>query len=446
MPAPTREIELPYNYEPRSYQMPLWEYLEGGGKRAAAVWHRRAGKDLFAINWLATQALQRVGTYWHILPTYRQARKVVWEGRTREGVRFLDAFGPSAPNPGPLIERARDDEMTLWLKNGSMYQCIGADEPDRLVGANPVGIVFSEFSVMNPVAWEYIRPILVENGGFAIFIYTPRGRNHGWKLLQRARAHEDWFAQVLTVDDTRAVALADIDAERRAGMPEELVQQEFYCSFDAPLVGSYFGDAMTDLFNRGKIATVPHDPGRQVHTFWDIGVSDSCVIWFVQEAGAEVRIIDLYASQGHGADHYALELQKRPYVYGRHYVPHDAKQRDFSSGKSTIDALRALGIIARVVPRVSIPDRINAARLLLPRCTFDEEKCEIGIEALKQYRKQRLEDVLDPDGKPVFRDAPVHDWTSHYADALCTGAVGLRNPPPPRREGERAPRAPGAIV
>lgn len=443
----SQQITLPYKYRLRPYQESLWGFLEGGGRYAAEVWHRRAGKDLFTINWLACQAMQRVGLYWHVLPTYRQGRKVVWEGRTKEGVRFLDAFGPGAPQPGPLIERSRDDEMTLWLRNGSMFQVVGADEPDRLVGANPLGAGFSEYSVMNPQAWEYIRPILMENGGFAIFIFTPRGRNHGWKLLQMARQNPDWHAQVLTVDDTGAVSPEEIEAARRSGMSDEMIQQEFRCSFDAPLVGSYFGDQMTEAFNSGRICPVSHDPSLPVDTGWDIGVSDSTVIWFAQRAAGQVRLIDLAWGAGQGADYYAREIHRRDYVYGDHFLPHDVKQRQFgqTGAKTILEALRRLNVRGRVVPRVSIPDRINAARMLLPRCVFDEKACEIGIEALKQYRKQQLDGVLDPEGKPVFRDTPVHDWTSHYADAFCSLAVGMRTPIT-RDEGSPPPRAPMAIV
>jgi len=415
-------ITVPVDWSPRDYQMPLWEALEGGVKRACVVWHRRAGKDLFSLNWLCTQIFQRVGIYWHVLPTYRQGRQIVWEGKTYEGRPFLSHF------PEETIIRQRDDEMTLWFSNGSRYQVIGADDPDRLVGANPVGIVFSEWSIMMPRVWELTWPILAENDGFAIFIYTPRGRNHGFRTLENAKKSPDWYHQVLSVDDTHAVDLKVIEEARAAGMPKEMIQQEFWVSFDAPLAGSYWGDQIEDARNDGRIGKVPWEPLAQVTTAWDLGIGDSTAIWFVQQIGKEVRIIDYYSASGVGLEHYAKVLSERPYVYRDHLFPHDAAVRELGSGKSRIEMLRSMGIKCKLVKRVSVNDGINAVRALLPKCYFDEVKCEKqkGIQALREYTKERLAGEQDADGQPIYRDKPRHDWTSHPADALRTLAVGLK--------------------
>lgn len=200
--------------------------MMGGGKRAVAVWHRRAGKDLTALDITKRQSFKRVGTYFHCFPAFNQARRVMWDGMDGQGRKFIDRFSS-------IAKKTNSTEMKIELINGSQWQLIGADNYDTVVGANPIGIVFSEWAISDryPLAWDYFRPMLVENGGWAIFIYTPRGRNHGWGLYNMALHNDDWFSEILTVKDTNAVSEADIEKERLAGMPEDLIQQEFYCSF-----------------------------------------------------------------------------------------------------------------------------------------------------------------------------------------------------------------------
>jgi len=408
-------IKVPIDWAPRPYQVPLWKYFEGGGKRAVAVWHRRAGKDLSSINWCAVSAMTRPGLYWHLFPTYNQGRKIAWDGMTRDGRKFLDHF------PKEMHEAVNNTEMRLTLKNGSIYQVVGTDNVDRLVGANPVGVVFSEYSLQDPRAWNYIRPILAENGGWALFIYTARGRNHGYDLLNVAKKNETWFQQVLTVDDTRAIPKDAVDEERASGMPEEMIQQEFYCSFDAPLVGSYYGNAMAKLLADSHLGKIPYDPVLDVHTSWDLGVGDSTSIIFFQMAANEIRIIDYYENSGEGLPHYIKTLREREYVYGDHFAPHDIKVRDFSTGKSRIEVARELGIKFNIVANLRIDDGIEAVRSVLPRCYFNEAKTEHLIEALRQYRKD-----FDEKNK-VFRDKPKHDWTSHPSDAMRYLALGIRD-------------------
>jgi phage terminase large subunit len=368
-----------------------------------------------------------VGLYWHVLPTYNQGRKVVWEGRTRDGRAFLDHF-PGADNigPGEIITRKRDDAMSLWFANGSQYQVIGAEEPDRLVGANPVGIIFSEWSVMPPRVWEFLRPILAENGGWVVFIYTPRGRNHGHRTFKMAQNNKAWFAEKLTVDQTHAIPMEAVDEDREAGMPDELIQQEYYCSFDAPLVGAYYGEQMSAMMEQERIGVIPHEPERPVTTAWDLGVADATAIWFHQLVGHEHRLIDYYQSSGVGLDHYAKVLSEKPYTYSEHLVPHDATVRELGTGKSRLEVARKLGLNMRVVPKLPLADGISAVRFLLPKVWIDEEKCATGIEGLRQYTKERILDEEGSDGEALFRDKPLHNWASHPADGLRTLAVGLR--------------------
>ena len=221
------DVTIPYKFSPRSYQVPFLQAMDSGTKRACWVVHRRGGKDKTAINFTAKKAFQRVGAYYHCLPTYNQARKVLWDAIDKDGFRMMDHI------PEALRAKTNQAEMKINLINGSIWQAIGADNYDAVVGANPIGLIMSEWAVSDnyPKAWDYFRPILAENGGWAVFIYTPRGRNHGFQLYQDALRNPDWFCQLLTVDDTQAINPADIQAERDAGMSEDMIQQEFYCSF-----------------------------------------------------------------------------------------------------------------------------------------------------------------------------------------------------------------------
>ena len=404
-------IEIPYQWDPRPYQKPVWKYLQNGGKRAVLVWHRRSGKDAVCIHWTTQAAIQRPGVYWHMLPTQRQGRKVIWEGVTRDGRRILDAW------PKEIVKRKREDEMMIELVNGSVWYVVGSDNYDALVGTNPVGVVFSEYSLTDPKAWDYIRPILAENDGWALFPYTPRGRNHGYDLYTMARKNPSWYCEVLTVEDTRAISLDAVEEEHQAGMSEEMVQQEFYCSFDAPLQGAYYANQMANALQGGRITTVPHDPNIKVETWWDLGIDDSTAIWFVQRVGKAIHVIDYYENSGEALSHYVKVLDDRGYVYSEHILPHDVRARELGTGKSREDVLKSLGIKVRVAPNLRVEDGIEAVRGLLPRCWFDETRCERGIEALRQYRKEY------DDRNKTFRQRPLHDWTSHACDAFRIGAV-----------------------
>jgi phage terminase large subunit len=425
-------ITLPHNYTPRLYQLDAWKHFQGPqeGKRGVAVWHRRAGKDLFAINMIQTKVIERVGLYWHMLPTYKQGRSIVWNGKTREGRPFLDHFHPD------LVETKRDTDMLVRFQNGSIYQVVGTDDIDSLVGTNPVGVVFSEYSLHDPGAWDYIRPILAENGGWALFIYTARGKNHGYKMLNMSKANRKWFSQVLVAgnqgtkreDGTPVISDEVIQEERDSGMDEHMIQQEFYCSFEAPMVGSYYGTQMARAEKENRICNVPHETKLMVDTYWDLGVADSTTIWFVQTYGMESRIINYYENSGEGLAHYAKVLKGQvqgmeicgEYTYGRHYAPHDIEVREFTSGKSRIDAAKSMGIKFSVVKQHEVEDGIEQVRNILGQCWFDEKNCEKGISALRSYRKEYDEK------KKTFKNNPLHDWSSHGADAFRMFAMGKR--------------------
>jgi len=410
-------LTIPYNYQPRPYQLPILKALDSGIKRAVAVWHRRSGKEKTFINYVCKAAFQRVGTYFYMFPTYAQAKKVLWDGRDREGFPFMGHI------PREVIKHKNETELRVELVNGSAIQLIGTDNIDSVLGTNPVGCVFSEYAMQDPRAWDYMRPILRENGGWSIFDYTPRGKNHGYSLYQMAKDNPEWFAEVLTIDHTKAISHADIDKERAEGMSEELIQQEYYCSFEGVQVGSYYGKQLQQAESDKRIGRVPFESGLGVETWWDLGIGDSTAIWFTQSVNREIRVIDYYEASGEGLPHYVKKLQEKPYVYSGHYAPHDIQVRELGSGRSRKETAESLGIVFQVVKNLPIDDGIEAARTILSRCWFDREKCSRGLDALASYHKAYDDKLKD------WKSYPQHDWASHAADAFRYLAVGHKTTP-----------------
>lgn len=417
------EIQIPHNWNPRPYQMPAWQFMQNGGRRLALVWHRRAGKDNFSLNWTAYALMTQPGLYWHMAPTAAQARKIIWDGRNKEGVKYIDQAFPKA-----LRTKVNDTEMKIELANGSLWQCVGSDNYDSLVGSNPRGIVFSEYSLADPIAWDYFRPMLLENNGWAIFIYTPRGKNHGFSLYEQAKQSPDWLAQLLTAKDTGVFAEGEIERERaeialNRGTDEAnaIINQEYYCSFSAALLGSYYGTLLDRAEQEGRITTVPHIPHMPVHAAWDLGVSDSCSIWFFQVVNGMVHVIDYMEHSGAGYDFYAKKIKETPYILHTNYCPHDIEQREQSSALSRKTILQGFNIgRIEVLPASSIMSGINEVRMLLGRCKFDAVKCQRGLEALRQYQKKWDEKRHD------WSESPNHDWSSHGADAFRYLAQGYK--------------------
>lgn len=421
---PSEEIALPHNWKPRLYQRPAWDYMMKTPIRARAVcmWHRRAGKDLMAVNVISLKSQERVGTYWHLFPTYKQGKNVAWIGSTKDGRKFQDHFHPA------LIKSTNSTDLRIEFHNGSSYQVVGSDNIDSLVGTNPVGVILSEYSLHDPKAWDYLRPILSENDGWAMFIYTARGRNHGYKLWNMAQKNPTWFCEKLCAgnegtqreDGTPVISDEAIDEERKSGMSEEMIQQEYFNSFDAPMVGAFYSQQMDAAMKAGRITNVPHEPGLMVNTYWDLGVGDATAIWFTQRVGGEHRVIDYYEASGEGLPHYAKVLNggyskteyMKDYTYSQHFAPHDIVQREFTSGRSRIETAKSMGIRFRVIGQHRVEDGIEAARSIIPQCVFDERKCERGLDGLRTYRKE-FDSRLG-----CFRDTPVHDWASHPADAF----------------------------
>lgn len=414
------ELTLPIDsFKPRDYQLPLLRALDSRYKRAVWVAHRRSGKDLVMMNYVAKSMYSRKGAYYYLFPTYKQAKKVIWDGMTRDGFKFIDYI------PKELRKRTDNGEMLIETHNGSIFRLVGTDNINSVVGSNPVGCVFSEWSLQNPAAWDYIRPILAENGGWAAFIYTPRGKNHGHTLLETAKAFPDtWYWEVLDVEKTKAIDPETLNQEydeivRKDGN-DALYQQEYNCSFEVPIQGAYYASQLMAADREERITSVPYDPNTPVHTAWDLGMDDSTSIWFFQIANQEIHFIDYYESSGEGINYYIKYLQDRNYVYGRHFAPHDIAVRELGTGKSRLEVAKALGVVFEVGKALAIHDGIQAVRNVLGKCWFDKEKCDRGLSALRSYHKEWDED------NQVFKNRPEHDWASHGSDAFRSFAVGYR--------------------
>lgn len=400
------QIELPHKFSPRFYQLPFFEAFDRGFRRLILIFHRRAGKDKICLNLVAREMWEHVGNYYYAFPTYSQGRKAIWEGRGKDGIAYLDHF------PKELVAGTHDSLMQVRYTNGSLFQIVGVEDPDTIVGTNPRGIVFSEYSLENPKAWDLLRPILAENGGWAIFNYTPRGRNHGFQLYEMARQNPKWWVSRLTVDDTHVLTKDDIDEERRAGMTEDLIQQEFYCSFIAAVQGSIYWNEIQAAEKNNQFADVPYDPRLLVHTVWDLGKDDTNCIGFYQSNGVTIRKIDYLSGNRLGLPDWIKKVKEKPYVYGKHFAPHDIEVSDYSTSgdQSRKDIAKGLGFDFEVVPKFSREEGIDAGRRLFKKLYVDKTKCADFLEAIPQYAREYDEE------KKKFKDTPSHDWTSHFAD------------------------------
>ena len=413
------EVKLKLNsFSPRPYQIPVLRALDEGYKRVLAIMPRRAGKDITALNYVIRQMYEKPGVYYYIFPTYSQAKKVIWDSITNDGKRILDYF------PKDLVTQMNAQEMKIRMMNKfgteSLFQLIGSDNYDSLMGTNPVGCVFSEYALQDPLAYQYIRPILTANGGWALFISTPRGKNHLWQLAELAKNSPDWFYYKLSVEETNHISLDEIEKERREGLlSEDMIQQEYYTSFEMGVEGAYYAKYVDKAKREGRIGMVPWENGFKVHTAWDLGVRDSTSILFFQVIGQTVRIIDVYENSKEGVEHYAEVVQSKPYVYGTHIAPHDIRVKEWGSGMTRLEKARQLGIKFTLSDDLEIIDGIESCRSLFSRLWIDEKKCAPLIKALENYRQE-----YDPKHK-VYRPRPLHDWSSHYCDAFRYLAVSL---------------------
>lgn len=411
-------FRLPHNWQPREYQLPLWRYMQAGGKRAYAVWHRRSGKDEVGLHRTAVAAIQRPATYWYMLPEAAQARKAIWNAiDPHTGKRRIDLAFPKEIRTG-----INEQEMFLKIAGGGTLQVVGSDNYNSLVGSPPAGVIFSEYALSNPMAWGYLRPILLENNGWALFNTTPRGRNHAATLYESVKDGTDWFCEKLTVDETGIFTQEQLDNELRELIKEHgesvgkaLFRQEYYCSFDSAVLGAVYGEWIERAEEQNRITHVAYDPDLPVETAWDLGYDDATSIWFFQRTFNEPRLIDCYENSGADIEHYCDVLKSKPYKYKEkgHYVPHDAANKLLAAGgRSIVQQAWALGVKMRVVAATSQQNSIAAARKVLDLAWFDREKCKAGVNALRQYHYDY------DDENRIFKVKPKHDWSSHYADAF----------------------------
>jgi hypothetical protein len=401
--------------------MGLWNaMIDDKKKRAIYVWHRRAGKDLLALNRILYSAMfEAVGTYWHIFPSYAQGAKSVWQETNSEGRKYIDYI------PQELIAKKNEKELKITLKNGSIYQIVGSDNPDSLRGAGIKGAVFSEYAEQDPRAWGTIQPMLLENNGWAMFNFTPKGQNHAYELYKMAqKMPEVWHSEIKTAEETGVFTQEQLEQVRAEILSEgktlDFFNQEFLCSFNNPIEGAYYSKIIDDLDKQGRIGDYPHNPALPVFTFWDLGIGDATTIWFAQFVGNEIRIIDYIEDNNRGLASYIKEVKDKTYVYEQHYAPHDIQIREFSNGKSRLETAYELGLRFMIAPKLSIDDGIDAVRSILPKCFFNEATTRRGLLTLKNYKKE-----FDNKNN-TFKLQPKHDWASHGADAFRYLAVSYR--------------------
>ena len=302
--------------------------------------------------------------------------------------------------------------MTIKAINGSLFQIIGSDRVES-VGTNPIGCVFSEFSKQDPRWWDLVRPILAENEGWAIFNFTPRGKNHAYRMDRMAQGNKRWFNEMLKADDTGAISQEAIDEDRGSGMSEEMVQQEYYCSYNLGVEGAYYGRILGRLWEQGQICDVSCDPNALVHTAWDLGYGDSTAIWYFQLCGKEIHLIDYYENHGEPMRHYKEVLDTRGYMYGTHYAPHDIKKGSLATGETLLETSAGLGLKFYTLQREKdVDDGIERTRGIFHKCWFDQTKCRQGIDCLENYHAEYKEK------HDIYAKKPTHDWASHGADAF----------------------------
>lgn len=407
-----QRVTIPY--APRPLQRQLHDRR---GRFAVIVCHRRWGKTVWAINELVKGALtcqREAPRLAYVAPLYRQAKAVAWD--------YLKKF--TDPIPGRAYNEA---ELRCDLPNGSRVQLFGADSPDSLRGLYLDGVVLDEYAQMSPKAWtEVLRPALADRAGWAAWIGTPQGHGAFYDLYERAADLPDWSRHLYRASETGILPDTELKAARRE-MSEAEFQQEFECSWSAAVPGAYYGALIEAAEDAGRITEVPYDPSHKVETWWDLGIGDSTSIWFAQRVGHAIHVIDYYEMTGAGLPHYVEQLAQRGYVYSRHVAPHDVQVRELGSGQSRLEIAASLGLDFEVAPKLPVDDGIAAVRQLLPRCVFDRRKTQYGVDCLRQYRAE-YDDRLR-----TVRPKPLHDWTSHAADAFRYGAVA----PPPVREAWR---------
>jgi hypothetical protein len=378
---------------------------------ACLVAHRRAGKTVACVADVLDAALRctkKDGRFAYVAPQFNQVKDIAWN--------YLKRF--VAPIPNASIN---ESELRVDLPNGARVRLYGADNPDRLRGLYLDGIVLDEYADMHPSVWgEVIRPLLADRQGWATFIGTPKGKNAFYEIFERAQNSNDWFSDILRASTTGLLLENELQSAAQDMTPEQYAQ-EFECSFEAAIVGAYYGSQIAEVERAGRICEVKYDASVPLYTAWDLGIADSTAIWVFQIIANEIHVIDTIENHGQPLSWYVGELNARGYNNSIDYLPHDARARELGSGRTRVETLQSLGRKSiRIVEHHKLADGINAARLTFAHCWFDEHKTKQAIEALRQYRREYDEKAR------AFRDVPKHNWTSHYSDAFRYLAMAWR--------------------
>ena len=397
-------IEIPY--APREHQLKVHELLDGN-RFAVVVAHRRFGKTVAALNHIIREAVlntKETPRYAYIAPTYGQAKRVAWDYL----VKYTDPLGGTNN-----ISELRVD---FW---GRRIQLYGSDNPDSLRGQFFDGVIIDEVGDQNPKIWtDIVRPALTDRKGWCLFIGTPKGHNHFKELRDRAEKEDGWGLLEFKASETGVVDDTELKAAKNE-MGEDKYRQEFECSFDAAVEGSYYGQILNELEEKKHMQEIPREELSRTFTAWDLGMGDSTSIWVAQLVGTEVRLLDYYENHGVGLDHYVKWIRDNDYEKAEHILPHDVRVRELGTGKSRMEMLEEAGLEIKIAPRMSLDDGIQAVRRLLPRCWFNVPKVQIGLNCLRNYRRDYDEK------RKIFYERPLHDWSSHGSDSFRYLALGL---------------------
>lgn len=401
-------------FQGRHYQQDLIKaFWSGKFRKFICVDHRRYGKDFLWWNLTIRYALLKPCLCLYALPTFSQARSVIWEGKTNDGKNFLDEI------PKECIAKIRHDTMTITLVNGSTIRLIGSDSYNTsIIGQNPSFIVFSEYALCDENAYKLAAlPILKFNNGICALISTPRGKNSLYELYQIAKNSPEWYHELKTVEDTGLVSLEDIKKEINSGeISEDLALQEYWCSFERGSEHSYYAKYLDKINLKGQIGTVFYDPYHKVYTAWDLGIKDPTVIIFFQIIGEMIRIIDYYEAADKPMTHFAQIIHQRSddlgYVYAQHFGPHDLMQRESARGLTKRELYKELGIKFSEPIFIEIEDGIELVRRNFDKLWIDREKCKPLLKALENYREE-----YDHKRK-IYKGRPLHDLWSHACDSL----------------------------
>lgn len=392
--------EVHFEYEPRAQFRDLHTRQS---RWACLVCHRRAGKTVAAVNELALRALlseKKAPRYAYIAPFYRQAKDVAWV-YLKEAVK-------------DFVVRIRESELRVELPNGAWITLYGADNPDALRGLYLDGVVLDEYGDARPSLWgQVVLPCLADRKGWALFIGTPKGKNHFYQIHKRSQEEKGWFSMVLKASDSGILDDEEL-GEMRRQMSEEEFEQEMECSFTAAIIGTYYASIIQKMEQSGQISAgvVKYDHSYPVKVACDLGRKDNTAMWFWQETPAGIAIIDYYENQGEGLDHYIAHLNGLGYRYEEIWLPHDAVAKTLATKRSTIEQMLDAGFPCRKVPRLDVQHGIDAVRKVLPAVMIDQDKCFAGVEALRAYSRAYSELTKS------FAISPKHDWSSDGADAF----------------------------